>query len=145
MLFDLFYRNLYTSVIASQMWEPNGHPFVHLSIGSQDSTNSDGFFFHGIHVVKTSTFWSFIAPKSTTNSATRSWRLDKLFKTRPRKIEWVATHVFLVALPSPSLRHWFKCWRRWLKRPTAPGLSPRCVSLEPVSCIGMIRLDNIRA
>ena len=72
-------------------------------------------------------------------------QLDKLFKTRPKRIEWVATHVFSVALPSPSLRHWFKCWRRWLKRPTAPGLSPRCVSLEPVSCIGMIRLDNIRA
>lgn len=149
MLFDLFYRNLYTSVIASQMWEPNGHPFVHLSIGSQDSTNSDGFFSwdpccQNIDILKL--YSSKIHNKLCNKKLARvEIQLDKLFKTRPKRIEWVATHVFSVALPSPSLRHWFKCWRRWLKRPTAPGLSPRCVSLEPVSCIGMIRLDNIRA
>ena len=140
----------FTSVTASQMWEPNGHPFVHSSIGSQDSTNSNVFFFpwdsccQNIDILKL--YSSKIHNKLRNKKLARvEIQLDKLFKTRPKRIEWVATHVFSVALPSPSLRHWFKCWRRWLKRPTAPELSPRCVSLEPVSCIGMIRLGNIRA
>ena len=148
MLFDLFYRNL--------------HRWQHHKCGNQTGTRLcicplgpktqpiPMVFFpwdpccQNIDILKL--YSSKIHNKLCNKKLARvEIQLDKLFKTRPKRIEWVATHVFSVALPSPSLRHWFKCWRRWLKRPTAPGLSPRCVSLEPVSCIGMIRLDNIRA